>query len=177
MTAPASIPESVATSRLTLRRGTAEQLRALIAGAEHFERTFGIRVEPGYCEFPESLKFSFAKLESAGDAAPWWSPCLVIHAADRTLIGLCGYKGPPTDGVVEIGYGIAPAYRGQGLATEAAGALVDQARRLVSLARIRAHTLPELNASAHVLIKCGFHKTGVITDPEDGVIWRWERTP
>jgi len=177
LTAPASIPESAATSRLTLRRGTAEHLRALIAGAENFERSFGIRVEPGYNEFPESLKFSLAKLESPGEAAPWWSPYLILHKAESRLIGMCGYKGPPTDGVVEIGYGIAPAYRGQGLATEAATALVEQARRLVSLARVRAHTLPELNASARVLTKCGFHKTGVITDPEDGVIWRWERTP
>jgi RimJ/RimL family protein N-acetyltransferase len=93
-------------------------------------------------------------------------------------VGLGGFKGPADRaGEVEIGYGIAPEYRGQGLATEAAKALVDEARRCISLARVLAHTLPANNASTRVLARCGFHRTAEIKDPQDGVIWRWERTP
>ncbi len=42
---------------------------------------------------------------------------------------------------------------------------------------IRAHTRPEANASTRVLRKCGFVHIGEIIDPEDGPVWRWERSP
>jgi len=42
---------------------------------------------------------------------------------------------------------------------------------------IRAHTLPEPNASTRVLQKCGFEQVGEVTDAEDGLVWRWERRP
>jgi RimJ/RimL family protein N-acetyltransferase len=42
---------------------------------------------------------------------------------------------------------------------------------------VRAHTLPEANASTQVLLKCGFHQVGTVVDPEDGPVWRWERGP
>jgi ribosomal-protein-alanine N-acetyltransferase len=40
---------------------------------------------------------------------------------------------------------------------------------------VRAHTLPNPNASTRVLTKCGFHRVGEVIDPEDGLVWRWER--
>lgn len=43
--------------------------------------------------------------------------------------------------------------------------------------RIRAHTLPERNASTSVLTKAGFEKLGEVVDPDDGLLWRWERDP
>ncbi len=39
-----------------------------------------------------------------------------------------------------------------------------------------AHTLPAPNASTRVLAKCGFERTGEVEDPEDGLVWRWERS-
>jgi [ribosomal protein S5]-alanine N-acetyltransferase len=51
-------------------------------------------------------------------------------------------------------------------------AAADQGVRIV-----RAHTLPERNASTRVLEKCGFEFTGEVVDPEDGPVWRWERPP
>ena len=41
---------------------------------------------------------------------------------------------------------------------------------------VRAHTLAERNASTRVLEKCGFGLVGEVVDPEDGPVWRWERT-
>jgi len=56
------------------------------------------------------------------------------------------------------------------------------AARLVELAgsagirRVRAHTLPEGNASTRILEKLGFERIGeTIKDPEAGQVWRWER--
>jgi len=92
------------------------------------------------------------------------------------VIGLADFKGPPdADGVVEIAYGIVPAYRGQGLATEAAQALVKYAFASGRVPVVRAHTLPERNASTRVLARCGFKRVGEVVDPEDGLVWRWEK--
>jgi RimJ/RimL family protein N-acetyltransferase len=102
---------------------------------------------------------------------------------------MCGFKGPPAPDVagaedgsaghvpcfVEIGYGIVPEYRGQGFATEAAQALVDYAAADGRANVVRAHTLPEFNASARVLTKCSFRQVGEVIEPEDGLVWRWER--
>jgi RimJ/RimL family protein N-acetyltransferase len=77
--------------------------------------------------------------------------------------------------MVEIAYGVVPSREGQGFATEAAGGLVRFAATDPRVRLLRAHTLPEANASARVLRKCGFVHVGSVVDPEDGPVWRWER--
>jgi len=85
-------------------------------------------------------------------------------------------RGPPDSaGVVEIAYGIDEEYRGRGYATEAARALTDFAFADAKVRIVCAHTLPEKNASARVLTKCGFTLLGEMIDPEDGLVWRWEQ--
>lgn len=76
--------------------------------------------------------------------------------------------------MVEIAYGTVPSFEGRGYATEAAMALVRFARETADVTLIRAHTLPETNASTSVLTKCGFRHTDDVIDPEDGPVWRWE---
>jgi RimJ/RimL family protein N-acetyltransferase len=78
-------------------------------------------------------------------------------------------------GAVEIAYGIVPGYQGRGYATEAAAALVTFAFGSGCVRLVRAHTLPTPNASTRVLMKCGFERAGEVMDPDDGVVWRWER--
>jgi RimJ/RimL family protein N-acetyltransferase len=169
---------TLSTPRLELGRSTPDQLRALVVSPAEFTRRFGAMVADGYNEFPEALNSTLDKLATAGAAAAWWAPFLVIHRESCAVVGLCGFKGPAqADSVIEPGYGIAPAFRGQGFATEAAAAPVAEARRCINLARVIAHTLPEHNASTRVLTKRGFHRVAEVKDPEDGVIWRRERTP
>lgn len=69
----------------------------------------------------------------------------------------------------------APQFAGQGYATEAATALVRFALASGQVRLVRAHTLPVANASTRVLLKCGFRHVGEVIDPEDGLVWRWER--
>jgi RimJ/RimL family protein N-acetyltransferase len=76
---------------------------------------------------------------------------------------------------VEISYGIDPDHRGKGYATEAAEALVSYALGDPRVRVVRAHTSPEANASTRVLTKCGLRHLGEVTDPEDGLVWRWEK--
>jgi [ribosomal protein S5]-alanine N-acetyltransferase len=39
-----------------------------------------------------------------------------------------------------------------------------------------AHTLPGAGASARVLEKCGFTRVADVVDPEDGLVWRFEKS-
>ena len=109
-------------------------------------------------------------------ADSWMLGFSLVHLHSDTVVGTCGFKGPPdADGVVEIAYGVAPEYQGKGYATEAAEALTDYAFRRGQVRVVRAHTRPEANASTRVLTKCGFRRIGEVIDPEDGLVWRWEK--
>ena len=92
----------------------------------------------------------------------------------KTLLGSCGYKGDPKNGMVEIGYEVAAPFRGWGLATEMAKALIHAAFKSNGVEYVQAHTLAEENESCSVLKKSGMKKMEELADPDDGVLWRWE---
>jgi ribosomal-protein-alanine N-acetyltransferase len=152
---------------------TRDRAEALLEGGDAFTRGSGYGVADGYLEFPEALPAVVQALRDGMD--PDWFSYLIIAPATTTVIGLGGFTGPPTDGSVEIGYSIAPAYRGRGHATEAARRWLDiaTARGVTSVC---AHTLAEENPSTGVLRRLGFRRTAELTDPEVGAVWRWELT-
>ena len=127
----------------------------------------------GWLVFPEVIPYSRDFLKNNPDAADWWM-YFFVHQADRKIIGNGGFKGKPDEaGTVEIGYAIAPAYRGKGLATEAARGLIDFAFSNSSVRTIQAHTLAQENESVRVLRKVGMEFIKELNDPEDGDIWQW----
>lgn len=105
----------------------------------------------------------------------WTLGFTLVRAEDRAQVGQCGFKGPPLHGVVEIAYGIAPEFEGRGYATEAACALVALAFESDIVQSVIAHTYEQGNASSRVLAKAGFRSRGLVIDPEDGAVWRWEK--
>ena len=151
----------------------------MIDGAERFEADAGVPLADGLRAMFVSGEVSpawIAHLREAAGPDPWTLGFAVVHREDERVIGSAAFKGAPDeDGVVEIAYGIAPSYEGHGYATEAAKALVAFALERVDVTSIRAHTKPENDASGRVLAKTGFHQVGEVVDPEDGVVWRWER--
>lgn len=109
-------------------------------------------------------------------AVPPWTGYLVVDGSEGVIVGSCGFKGNPTpDGVVEIAYGTFPPFEGRGIATQMARTLVQTALERAAVKRVLAHTLPEKNASGRVLEKAGFRRVGEVQDPEDGLVWRWEK--
>jgi ribosomal-protein-alanine N-acetyltransferase len=117
-----------------------------------------------------------ALLHASTSADPWVHGFSMVHRETGVAIGRCGFKAPPDpDGVVEIAYGVDPDQQGKGYATEAAAALAAFAFGDSRVSVVRAHTLPDSNASARVLTKCGFRRTGEVIDPDDGLVWRWEK--
>ena len=115
---------------------TLEWIEALVEGDGVFAARFGIPVEAGWEGFPEALRPTLEDVRRNG-ADPWGSH--LFFDDDGTLVGFGGFKGPPRDGEVEIGYAVAPPRQGRGLATAAATALVERARGRTRRHRRRAH--------------------------------------
>lgn len=162
------------TEHLLLKPCPIQHLEKLLEGASAFKGAFGIEVVDGYIESPSFIQYSVEKLRSGLVQKEWWA-YMILHKTDNSLIGIGGYKGAPDcQGVVEIGYGIAPAYRGKGYATEAASTLINNAINIAGVNAVWAHTLPEFNASTKVLQKCGMEMVEEIIDPDDGKVWRWQ---
>ncbi|MBA3961961.1 MAG: GNAT family N-acetyltransferase [Chthoniobacterales bacterium] len=168
----------MAADNVSLMGHTPEDLRALSESREAYERRVGRALAEGVREFmigPEVSPAFLEQLETSSETDPWRDGFGVLHLVDNVIIGLCSYGGPPgDDGAVEISYGVSPAYQGRGYATEVAQLLIERAVATAQVRVLRAHTLPESNASTRVLEKCGFKFAGEIVDPEDGLIGRWE---
>jgi ribosomal-protein-alanine N-acetyltransferase len=115
-----------------------------------------------------------ALLAKSSAQDPWVHGFHVVNEANVT-VGLGAFKGPPEDGIVEIAYAIDSEQQGKGYATQAARELVAFAFASGQVRTVRAHTLPGGIASQRVLLKSGFEKIGEVVDPEDGLVWRFER--
>lgn len=164
----------ILTDRLQLIPCTVEHLDALIHHPEVLEQTLNIAICDRWTEFPEALEFTHQWL-TQDSSIKEWAPYLFIHQQDRKLIGWGGFKGKPNGmGMVELGYEIAPDYRRQGLATEAAKGLLDFAFSHPTVNAVSAHTLPKHNPSTRILEKLGMHWLGIEIDPNDGETWYWQ---
>ncbi len=135
----------------------------------------GVKIEPDWTSFPDAIVWMRDFLREYPADINWWN-YMIIHRADKKLIGACGFKGEPDlEGMVELGYEIASAYRGRGLATEAAQGMLEYAFSFDSVKTVTATTLAEENASTRLLKRLDFTFTGEETDLEDGKIWTWRK--
>jgi len=144
------------TPRLLLRPGFPEDAPALAAAMSDAAIARNLAVVP----WPYSLRDAEAFLASPRDPI---LPSLLIFersAGAPQLVGSCGLGRRPS-GAVEMGYWIARAHWGRGLATEACTALIDIARTL-GLVQLEASHFIDNPASARVLDKLGFESTGLI---------------
>ena len=166
---------TVRTARLRLEPVRLAHLEAFADGGEAaLGEAFGAAIAEGWAgpEALEAIGRSADFLVTNPDAADWWMH-VFIHEADGLIVGLGGYKGAPSGGMLEIGYEFAPGYRGQGLATEAARGMIEHAFAQPDVDHVIAHTLPEHNASTRVLKRVGMRFDEAVEDPDDGPIWRW----
>ena len=143
---------------------------ALAEGDAVFTARFGVAVEPGWTGFPEALPILLDAARADVDAE--WRPRLFFDS-DGVLVGNGGWKGPPDEGVAELGYAVAPTRQRRGIATAVVRQLLQQARE-AKLRTVCAHTLGEENASTKVLTRLAFTRTAELNDPDEGRVWRWE---
>ena len=152
---------------------TVPLLTALNEDRTLFCELIGSPVPNGWPEFPEAIGSTLEHLQTAPEADRRWSMQFFFDDATRRLLGSGGFAAPPAERTVEIGYEVAPEFRGQGFGTAAARALVEHAVASGQVDHVIAHTLPGPNASTGVLVTLGFEHVGDQEDPDVGTVWEW----
>ena len=161
---------------MQLRTATSYDLGAYLhGGRESLASVLGVSIPAGWPEYPWVIEFTLKTLQEHPSEAGWWM-YYFLNPQAGVLVGSGGYKGPPKNGTVEIGYEIAPGFRGQGYATAAARQLVELAFNTAEVAVVEARTLPHMTASATVLTKSGFVRQGLVPDDQIRQAWLWRRT-
>lgn len=149
-----------------------EHREAFHRGKQHLAALIGAKVPDGWPTFPEAFDLPMTQTQTA---CIEWPSYLFIWRNLSTLVGNGGFVGPPnSEGEVEIGYEIAPAFRGRGFATKAVKAMVEVAFERPEVKAVVAHTLAEVNASNAVLKKVGMSFVRQVPNAEVGATWRWE---
>lgn len=140
-----------------------EAIRSLAAGAS-------VVVDGAPVTWPADdarvLRYRSEALDADLASAPYLLHVL-LDDTDR-LIGRIGCHEGPRDGVLEIGYYVAPLHRGHGLAT----AMVRDFLAWLAprgVRRVRAAVRPDNAASLAVLAHFGFTQVGDQWDDEDGL--------
>ena len=125
--------------------------------------------------FPQAIPALRERLAADPASDARWGTYLFLLGEPRTLVGWGGFKGPPTAGEVELGYSVAPAYEGRGLATAAVEELLRLAAGSDVVTAVTAHTLSEPGPSPRVLEKAGFVRDGAPTVQGGRAVWGWRR--
>lgn len=146
-----TLPERISTDRLRLILVTPDDAADMRAGRRQS------RWHPSY---PRRDDVDAASL--VGDGTDPWGPRHIVLG--EQAVGTIGCFGPPVSGETEVGFGLVPEARGQGLATEALRALAAEADRVG--VRLCAAVAPANTASLRVLAGCGF--TELRGGTEDG---------
>jgi len=147
-------------------------LDAALAGRGELERALGCEVAEGWDVFPNAVQRTRDAVAADPGSSRWGTRFFVL-GDPGTLVGWGGFKGAPRDGVIELGYAIAPAWQGRGIATAAVHELVHEGFAAPAVEAIVAHTRAERGASARVLEKCGFVHEGEVPDEAIGTAWRF----
>jgi [ribosomal protein S5]-alanine N-acetyltransferase len=102
----------------------------------------------------------FLRADSAAGARRHWA--ITIDAEVVGLIGLHTWE--PHHRRAELGYDLACSRWGQGIAREAARAVIDYGFTTMKLHRIQAHTIADNHRSVRLLERLGFHREGTLRE-------------
>jgi len=153
-----------------IQPATASAIRALATNhASATSPSFGIDAAIAPPDVLGMLADLAASIEPCFAPAAWW-----MLDDDGHAVGLCSITRLPVRGEVKIGYGIAPAHHGRGIATRAIAELVRWARRDSRVTRITAETSVDNIASQRVLERNAFTVVANRIDAEDGELLCWE---
>ncbi|MGK5545980.1 GNAT family N-acetyltransferase [Streptomyces sp. URMC 127] len=146
--AAASAGAQLTTGRLVLRPWTAAEASAVLDGP---------RPADWAADFPAEGDRVIAGL--FGQHPAWLGEHghrLVVERDSGLVVGSIGLFWPPTEGTVELGYGIVASRRGRGYATEATRALAAFALAAPGVHTVAAGAELSNPASIRVLEKAGF---------------------
>ena len=171
--------ELIAAERLEMPLLSLEQLDAIAGGdATRVAAHLGADISPEWVEEVRWLaSFRAKQLRERPQDRPWLlRPIIrVDRGLPREAIGYLNFHmAPDEQGMVEIGYTLLPATRGQGYAIEAVRAAFDWATREHGVHRFRASVAPDNERSLNLIGKLGFVRTGEQWDERDGLEWVYE---
>ncbi|MFC7421514.1 GNAT family N-acetyltransferase [Iodobacter arcticus] len=109
----------------------------------------------------------------AGVAEHWARPFYILRRFDQVVLGSCGFKHPPINGRIELGYGVFPIYQRQGFATAAVGELLHRAFSSAEVSEVLAQINPDNAASIKVVQKLGFELSECLTDEDSEPLQQW----
>jgi RimJ/RimL family protein N-acetyltransferase len=153
-------PPLLVTKRLLLRELRIDDARAIA------DRAGDRRVARYLIAVPSPYPVTLATRWIAGRLA-WWSQgrgitlAIARRETPNDLLGTVSLRRYVRDRRAELGYWLGADAWGDGLATEAAGALVDFGFAELGLSRIYAHVLQGNAASCRVLEKLGMINEGI----------------
>jgi len=169
------------TARLELIAATLAHLEAELQDPPALGALLGVTIPedwpPGEYDRDAMVFFRDQLLTAGPEAAGWYgwyAVTLKANGTRDTLVASAGFFGPPEQGSVEIGYSVVPSARRQGFATEIVRALLARAFREPSVREVLAHTGDGNEASAGVLLACGFQRVCFDTD-RDAARYRCDR--
>jgi len=142
------------TERLTLRRLTMDDLDDLFALYHSPDvRKYYSEGIPSYAETKQELEWMVNTFYAKYGFGMW----ATIYKETGKFIGRCGLTPMDIEGQeeIEVGYMLAKEYWGQGLATEAAKAILKYGFDQVGLSRLICVVNPDNQASSKVALKIG----------------------
>jgi ribosomal-protein-alanine N-acetyltransferase len=160
----------IETVRLKLMPATVALACAEIGDRGEFARLLGASVPDNWPPetLADALPLFLRWLEAAPEGVGWFAWYALATGDGATapvLVASGGFKGPPRNGTVEIGYAVLDQFQGRGYAIEMVGALVGWAQGQPGVARVVAQTEWANAASVRVLSKAGFVPSGPTTEP------------
>ncbi len=152
--------EDLRTPRLALIAITPAMLVSEQSADQKLGALIGCAVPPNWPPVdwePHVLDILLQQYERCPEQVSWHRyVALVNQDGTRSLIGMTGaFWRETSPAECEIGYSILPPHERQGLATEAAQALIRLIRGNPQIKSVIAHTFPELIGSIRVMEKCG----------------------
>ncbi len=162
----------IRTARLDLVSMSLAFMQALEAGDPTAAgQEIGATFPPSLAEtLRDFVSYRVPALEADPASQPWLGRVMLERGPGnvRTVVGTAGFHGPPDeDRRVELGYGVEPAHRRRGLATEVVGALISWAEGQ-GVNHFRATIAPTNGPSLAIVRAFGFREVGVFIDAVDG---------
>jgi ribosomal-protein-alanine N-acetyltransferase len=160
---------------LTLVPLSVEAMRALVAGdLDAASERLGIRATPYLADHAWLWEIRLVQVARGPESLHWIAR--VALGPDGTVVGLVGFHGPPDErGMVEVAYGVDPAFRRQGYARALLALALGWAATEPAVKVVRASISPSNEASLATLRPFGFDPVGDQWDEEDGLELLFER--
>ena len=176
-------PDPIVTERLTLIPMTADFLAASLArDTARAESLLGLAVPAVWYTEMGLMRHRVSQLEKDPALLPWLVRAIGLRAIG-TMVGHIGFHTAPgaaylkdrAPGGVEFGYTVFEPYRRQGLAREAAEALIRWAHASHGVDHFVLSISPYNGPSQRLAAGLGFTKVGSHVDEDDGLEEFYER--